>query len=62
MLKEINWKASKSTYAQAWEREMKGMRVINEDAYLNMMKNPLRFGVAHILGQPISVMLFLIIC
>ncbi|XP_058768549.1 uncharacterized protein LOC131642290 [Vicia villosa] len=43
MLKEIIWRAAKATYAQAWEREMKRMRLINEEAYLHMMKTPPRF-------------------
>ncbi|XP_058765013.1 uncharacterized protein LOC131638472 [Vicia villosa] len=43
ILKEIIWRAAKTTYAQAWEREMKRMRLINEEAYLHMMKTPPRF-------------------
>ncbi|XP_058753673.1 uncharacterized protein LOC131626849 [Vicia villosa] len=43
MLKEVIWKAAKSTYAQAWEREVKRMRLANAEAYLHMMKTPPRF-------------------
>ena len=32
-LKEIIWKAAKSTYYQAWEREMKVMKELNGEAY-----------------------------
>lgn len=40
MLKEMILKATKSKYAQIREIEMRGMRVINEDVYLHMMKTP----------------------
>ncbi|XP_058749010.1 uncharacterized protein LOC131621966 [Vicia villosa] len=43
MLKEVIWKEAKSTYAQAWEREMKRMRLANAEAYLHMMKTPPKF-------------------
>lgn len=43
MLKKIIWKAGKSTYSQAWEREMGGMRLISEDLYLHMIKTPPRY-------------------
>lgn len=43
MLKEIIWKAAKSTYSHAWEREMKGMKDVNVDAYKHMMSTPPRF-------------------
>ncbi|XP_058747066.1 uncharacterized protein LOC131620058 [Vicia villosa] len=43
LLKEVIWKAAKSTYAQAWETEMKRMRLANQEAYLHMMNTPPRF-------------------
>lgn len=43
MLKEFKWKVAKSTYSQAWEREMKRMRVVNEDAFKHMLSTPPRF-------------------
>ena len=36
-------KAAKSTYSQAWEREMRAMRMISGEAYLHMMKTPPRY-------------------
>ncbi|XP_058755786.1 uncharacterized protein LOC131629000 [Vicia villosa] len=42
-LKEIIWKAAKSTYYQAWEREMKVMKEVNVEAYKHMMSTPPRF-------------------
>ena len=42
-LKEIIWKTSKSTYYQAWEREMKVMKHINGEAYKHMTSTPPRF-------------------
>lgn len=33
LLKEIIRKDAKSTYPRAWEREMNGMRLVNEDAF-----------------------------
>lgn len=43
VLKKIIWKVAKSIYSHAWEREMKEMRVVNEDAYKHMMKNQSKF-------------------
>lgn len=43
MLKKIIWRVAKSTYLQAWEREMRGMRFISQDPYLHMMKTPPRY-------------------
>lgn len=39
LLIKIIWKEVKSTYIQAWEREIKGMRVVNEKDFKHMMKN-----------------------
>ncbi|XP_058725523.1 uncharacterized protein LOC131596801 [Vicia villosa] len=41
-LKELMWKAAKATYPQAWEREMKEMRKINEEAFKHLLKIPPR--------------------
>ncbi|XP_058733971.1 uncharacterized protein LOC131605655 [Vicia villosa] len=43
MLKDAIWKAARSTYVQAWEREMRSMRLISDEAYLHMMKTSPRF-------------------
>lgn len=43
MLKKFIWKAAKSTYSQAREREMKGMRKVSEEAFKHMMVTPPRF-------------------
>ncbi|XP_058758429.1 uncharacterized protein LOC131631679 [Vicia villosa] len=43
MLKDAIWKAAKTTYVQAWEREMRAMRLINGEAYLHMLKTSPRF-------------------
>ncbi|XP_073219727.1 uncharacterized protein [Cicer arietinum] len=43
MLKELMWKATKSTSHQAWEREMKELRKVNEEAYKYLVKIPPRF-------------------
>ncbi|CAK8575963.1 unnamed protein product [Lathyrus sativus] len=32
-LKELMWMVAKATYPQAWEREMKEMRKVNEEAF-----------------------------
>lgn len=45
MLKEIIWKAAKSTYSQVWEREIRGIRLTSENAYLHMMKTLPRYWV-----------------
>lgn len=37
LLKEIIWKAAKSTCPWAWKREMKGMRVVNEEVFKHML-------------------------
>ena len=37
------WRAAKATYPQQWEREMKEMRKINEQAYKDLVKIPPRF-------------------
>lgn len=37
------WRASKATYPQAWEREIKEMRKVNEEAYKYLLKIPPRF-------------------
>nr|XP_027191059.1 uncharacterized protein LOC101498519 [Cicer arietinum] len=42
-LKELMWKAAKSTYHQAWEREMKKLRKVNEETYKYLVKIPPRF-------------------
>ncbi|XP_058760393.1 uncharacterized protein LOC131633723 [Vicia villosa] len=42
-LKEIMWRAAKATYPQAWEREMREMRKVNEEAYKHLLKVPPRF-------------------
>ncbi|CAL5192309.1 unnamed protein product [Lathyrus oleraceus] len=42
-LKEIIWKVAKSTYSQSWEKEMREMRDVNEEAFKHMMKTPHRF-------------------
>lgn len=42
-LKEIIWKAAKSTHSQYWEREMREMRDVNEVAFKHVMKTPHRF-------------------
>ncbi|XP_058776275.1 uncharacterized protein LOC131650589 [Vicia villosa] len=44
-LKELMWKAAKATYPQAWEREMKEMRKVNEEAFKHLLKIPLDTGV-----------------
>ncbi|XP_058784823.1 uncharacterized protein LOC131659683 [Vicia villosa] len=41
-LKELMWRASKETYPQAWEREMREMRKVNEEAYKHLLKTPPR--------------------
>ncbi|XP_012569048.1 uncharacterized protein [Cicer arietinum] len=43
-LKELMWKATKSTYHQTWEREMKELRKVNEVAYKYLVKIPSRFS------------------
>ncbi|XP_058742290.1 uncharacterized protein LOC131614751 [Vicia villosa] len=43
MLKDAIWKAARSTYVQDWEREMRSMRLISDEAYLHMMKTSQRF-------------------
>lgn len=48
MLKKIIWKTAKSTYSQAWEREMKGMKDVNVDAYnKNLLKHPNKHLLMH---------------
>ncbi|XP_058733836.1 uncharacterized protein LOC131605506 [Vicia villosa] len=42
-LKEIMWRAAKATYPQAWEREMREMRKVNEEAYKHLLNVPPRF-------------------
>ena len=42
-LKEIIWKAAKSTYSQAWEREMRVMKDLNGEVYKHMIATPPRF-------------------
>ncbi|CAL5186960.1 unnamed protein product [Lathyrus oleraceus] len=42
-LKEIIWKTAKLTHSQSWEREMREMRDVNEEAFKHMMKTPPRF-------------------
>ncbi|XP_027191068.1 uncharacterized protein [Cicer arietinum] len=42
-LKELMWKATKSTYPPQWEREMKELRKVNEEAYKYLVKIPPRF-------------------
>ncbi|XP_058776171.1 uncharacterized protein LOC131650482 [Vicia villosa] len=42
-LKELMWRAAKATYPQAWEREMREMRKVNEEAYKHLLKIPPRF-------------------
>ncbi|CAK8544565.1 unnamed protein product [Lathyrus sativus] len=37
-LKELMWRAAKATYPQAWEREMKKMRKVNEEAFKHLWK------------------------
>jgi len=39
-LKELMWKAAKATYFQAWEREMKEIRKVSEEAYKYLLKIP----------------------
>ncbi|XP_058783466.1 uncharacterized protein LOC131658154 [Vicia villosa] len=40
--KELIWKVAKSTYVQAFEREMREIKQLNNDAFVNMMKTPPR--------------------
>ncbi|XP_058759791.1 uncharacterized protein LOC131633092 [Vicia villosa] len=48
MLKDAIWKAARSTYVQAWEREMRFMRLISDEAYLHMMKtSPIFWSKSH---------------
>ncbi|KAI9107089.1 hypothetical protein K1719_022617 [Acacia pycnantha] len=42
-LKEKMWKEAKATYPQAWERAMKDIQKINDDAYKYLIKIPPRF-------------------
>ena len=42
-LKELMWRAAKATYPQAWEKEMKEMRKVNEEAYKHLLKIPPRY-------------------
>ncbi|XP_004496851.1 uncharacterized protein [Cicer arietinum] len=49
-LKELMWKATKSTYHQAWEREMKELRKVNEEAYKYLVKIPPRYADENIFG------------
>ncbi|CAK8573255.1 unnamed protein product [Lathyrus sativus] len=42
-LKELMWRAAKSTYPQAWEREMKEMRKVNEEEFKHLWKTPPRY-------------------
>ncbi|XP_012574218.1 uncharacterized protein [Cicer arietinum] len=42
-LKELMWKAAKSTYPEQWEREMKELRKVNEEAYKHLVKIPPMF-------------------
>lgn len=42
-LKGIIWKAAKLTCPQAWEREMREMKSVNQEAFKDMMKTPHRF-------------------
>lgn len=43
LLKEITYKAAKSTCVQAWEREMSGIRDVDEMDFKHMMKTPPKF-------------------
>lgn len=42
-LKEIIWKVAKSTYPQAWERDMREMKGVNEEAFKHMINTHPRF-------------------
>ncbi|XP_058757061.1 uncharacterized protein LOC131630284 [Vicia villosa] len=42
-LKELMWRAAKATYPQAWDKEMREMRKVNEEAYKHLLKIPPRF-------------------
>lgn len=45
-LKEIMWRAAKASYPQAWEREMREMRSVNEEAYKGFSRFHLYFGAS----------------
>jgi hypothetical protein len=42
-LKSLMWKAANSTYPQEWEKHMKEMRKVNEEAYKYLIKLPPRY-------------------
>lgn len=42
-LKELMWRAAKATYPQAWEREMRELRAVNEEAFKYLIQIPPRY-------------------
>ncbi|KAK7333942.1 hypothetical protein VNO80_30723 [Phaseolus coccineus] len=42
-LKSLMWRAAGSTYPQAWEREMRAIKEVNDDAFKHLIALPPRF-------------------
>ena len=43
VIKDLMWKAAKSSYPQAWEKTMKELRAVSEEAYQHLWKIPPRY-------------------